>query len=73
METPHSEIVKIKWFAVRNKRDKLISETDWTQTVDSPMSAEKQAEFAAYRKILRDIPQTYNNPDDVFWPSKPTL
>ncbi|MGC3834992.1 phage tail assembly chaperone [Moritella viscosa] len=26
-----------------------------------------------YRQALRDIPQTFNNPDDVVWPTKPQL
>ena len=58
---------------VRQGRDKLITETDWTQTLDCPLSDEKKAEFLAYRQTLRDIPQTYSNPDDVVWPSKPTI
>ncbi|CAK3434289.1 Phage tail protein [Vibrio crassostreae] len=29
--------------------------------------------FRQYRKQLRDIPQTYNNPEDVVWPQKPSL
>ncbi|CAK1887443.1 Phage tail assembly chaperone [Vibrio crassostreae] len=26
-----------------------------------------------YRQALRDIPQTYSNPEDVVWPQKPSL
>lgn len=62
-----------KWIEIREKRDVLITETDWTQTGDAPISDEKKAEFAAYRQALRDIPQTYSNPDDVVWPEKPTV
>lgn len=63
----------VKWSEVREKRDSLIAETDWTQTGDAPIPDDKKAEFAAYRQALRDIPQTYSNPDDVVWPVKPTL
>lgn len=58
---------------VRQERDKLITETDWTQTLDCPLSDEKKAEFLAYRQTLRDIPQTYNDPDSVVWPEKPVI
>ncbi len=63
----------MKWSEIRKERDALIAETDWTQTGDTPISTEKKAEFAAYRQLLRDIPQTYSNPDDVIWPEKPTV
>ncbi|WP_341495477.1 tail fiber assembly protein [Photobacterium damselae subsp. damselae] len=58
---------------VRKERDRLIIESDWTQTIDCPLSSEKKAEFTAYRQALRDIPQTFDNPDDIIWPAKPTL
>lgn len=67
-----SEAAKVmKWDEIRNTRARLISTTDWTQTADSPLSAEKKAEFAAYRQALRDLPQSTDNPDDIVWPVKP--
>ncbi|HIF9513856.1 TPA: tail fiber assembly protein [Photobacterium damselae] len=62
-----------KWRYIRQYRDDLISNTDWTQMPDAPLSVEKKTEFTAYRQALRDIPQTYDNPDDIIWPAKPTL
>lgn len=64
---------EMKWSEVRKKRDALIAETDWTQTGDAPITDEQKAEFAVYRQALRDIPKTYSNPDDVVWPTKPTI
>ena len=61
------------WDDIRTNRDRLIQETDWTQTIDCPLSDETKAEFVAYRQALRDIPQTYNDPDLVAWPEKPTI
>ena len=66
-------LLEKKWVSVRVKRDALIAETDWTQTLDSPLSDGKKAEFLAYRQELRDIPQAYGDPDDVVWPEKPTI
>ena len=63
----------LKWGVIRKYRDSLILETDFTQIADSPLTVEKKAEFTAYRQALRDIPQTYDNPDDIVWPTKPTI
>ncbi|SMY15578.1 tail fiber assembly protein [Photobacterium aquimaris] len=63
----------LKWGVIRKYRDSLISETDWTQMPDAPLTPEKKTEFTAYRQALRDIPQTYDNPDDIVWPTKPTI
>ncbi len=61
------------WSRVRNHRDVLIKETDWTQMSDAPLSDDKKSEFLAYRKALRDLPQTPVDPDGVVWPEKPTI
>lgn len=62
-----------RWGEIRVLRDQLISETDWTQASDAPLTAEKKSEFTAYRQALRDIPQIYSDPDAVVWPEKPTV
>lgn len=56
---------------IRSERDFLLSECDWTQTVDVPLSAEKKAQWAAYRQALRDVPQQENFPYSVSFPEKP--
>jgi hypothetical protein len=43
---------------IRLKRNNLLSESDWTQFNDSPLSAEKKSEWATYRQALRDITNT---------------
>jgi len=72
-ELPEFEMAFSTMDEVRQERDRLITETDWTQTLDCPLPDEKKTEFLAYRQSLRDIPQTYTNPDDVVWPTKPTI
>ncbi|MEC6795444.1 tail fiber assembly protein [Photobacterium sp. S4TG1] len=62
-----------QWLETRRTRDQLMIKTDWTQANDAPLTSEKKAEFTAYRQVLRDIPQTYDNPDNIVWPTKPTL
>ena len=60
-----------QWSAARKKRDELITVTDYTQAIDSPLSSEKQAQYKVYRQSLRDIPQTFGDPCDIVWPVKP--
>ena len=40
----------------RNTRNSLLSDTDWTQMTDSPVTNEKKTEWANYRQALRDLP-----------------
>jgi hypothetical protein len=57
-------------------RFNLLYQSDWTQAVDSPLSAEKKAAWAEYRQALRDLPVTVNwetitSSADVVWPLLP--
>lgn len=59
---------------LRNKRNKLLDESDWTQVNDAPLSDSKKQEWATYRQELRDLPSTHqsvNNIADVIFPSTP--
>jgi hypothetical protein len=57
------------WETIREKRDQLIASSDWTMI---PGATVDQAQWSAYRQILRDLPQTYTNPEDVIWPTPPS-
>lgn len=59
------------WELVRAKRNYLLKSTDWTMT---PGSTLDQAQWAAYRQVLRDLPQTYSatGAESVVWPSQPS-
>jgi hypothetical protein len=59
-----------KWIEIRNKRNRLLFECDWTQLPDSPLSEEKRQEWRIYRQELRDI-TNYTSPDEVIWPNEP--
>lgn len=63
-----SRPVVITWQSVRDSRNILLNESDYTQVPDFPGNKEA---WTKYRQLLRDIPQTYNNPEDVVWPEKP--
>lgn len=57
------------WDSIRKKRDQLIRDSDWTMI---PGASVDQAQWSAYRQILRDLPQTYTNAEDVVWPTVPS-
>jgi hypothetical protein len=64
-------VASVTWDSIRAKRDQIIRETDWTMTPDASVD---QAQWAAYRQILRDLPQTFakTGPESVVWPTEPS-
>ncbi len=52
--------VAAKAAQVRAARDRALSASDWTQVADAPVD---QAEWAAYRQELRDLPNAEGFPD----------
>ena len=58
----------MKWESIRHYRNNYLSQSDWTQLLDS--SANKAA-WASYRQALRDIPQDFSKPEDVVWRTQP--
>ena len=53
---------------VRTERDAKLAETDWTQVADAPVS---QEDWAAYRALLRSMPEQEGFPNEVTWPTEP--
>lgn len=60
-----------KWQLIRQKRNQLLAECDWTQAPDAPLTAEQKQAWRQYRQALRDLPQKYARADDVVWPTPP--
>ncbi|GIV66644.1 MAG: hypothetical protein KatS3mg047_1037 [Bellilinea sp.] len=60
-----------KWQIIREKRDRLLAESDWTQIPDTQLDDKKRSEWRAYRQALRDLPQAYRRADEVVWPECP--
>ena len=61
--------VKITWDEIRAKRNDLLKNSDWFDLPNSP--AKNKDKWLAYRQALRDIPETFKNPEDVVWPENP--
>jgi len=53
---------------VRQQRNKLLSESDWTQVADAPVDKNV---WSTYRQLLREIPKQPGFPFSVLWPIKP--
>ena len=56
---------------LRRIRNQKLLECDWTATVDSPLTDEQKTAWLAYRQELRNITDTYNNLNNVVWPTPP--
>jgi hypothetical protein len=56
------------WPELRRERNRRLSVSDWTQTMDAPVD---RAAWAAYRQTLRDLPANTADPRAPQWPSPP--
>jgi len=63
-----NERIENKWFEIREIRNELLSECDWTQLSDIP--TETKTEWTEYRQLLRNV-TTQSNPFSIIWPAKP--
>ena len=70
-----ARILAEEWKQIRTERDRLLTNSDWTQGSDSPLASGKKTEWATYRTKLRTLPEdqkakkTYA---DITWPSQPS-
>ena len=55
------------WKELRQKRNRLIAETDYLALSDSTLTTE----MSAYRQALRDLPANTTDPANPVWPVKP--
>ena len=76
-ELSNSEPMKL----LREERNKLIAETDWTQLKDIDLDIIRERNWKNYRQALRDLPAKSNPKLDNFgnldmasvtWPTKPS-
>jgi hypothetical protein len=57
-----------QWFIVREMRNELLAECDWTQLSDIPQATKDL--WSTYRQQLREI-TNQSNPFNIEWPVKP--
>ena len=59
---------QVSWEMIRKNRNKFLEQSDYTQMPDWP--GDKKA-WAEYRQALRNIPQNFDDPNEVVWPKSP--
>ena len=57
---------------LRETRDVLLNQSDWTRMDDNQLSSDKKAEWATYRQALRDLPTASGWPRTHTWPTEPS-
>ena len=45
----------------RKLRNRLLSESDWTQIPDNNLSVEERQKWSSYRNKLRNLPEEHSN------------
>lgn len=60
--------LEIKWSEIRELRNQLLTECDWTQLGD--VSESIKTSYQSYRQDLRDI-TNQSDPFSIVWPEKP--
>ena len=60
---------------VRVVRNRKLSESDWTQVSDSPLTEEQKSAWQSYRQELRDfmdnLPTVFSSVSELDWPVQP--
>jgi len=63
------------WDAMKKRRNFLLTESDWSQLPDAPLTESEKQQWRTYRQQLRDIPAANANATviaGINWPEKPT-
>ena len=63
------ELEPITWETIRTQRNYLLSQTDWIFAPD--VTLKNKEAWITYRQSLRDLTNTFKNPEEVVWPEKP--
>lgn len=67
------ETVEAKFSAIKNIRNKLLLESDWTQLADAPLTDANKLLWQTYREALQVIELSNANPDLIVLPDPPTF
>lgn len=67
-------LINIKLKQLRNTRNQLLNECDWTDLPNAPLTSEKKTEWQTYRTKLRDLTNGLDTVEKVEakeFPTKP--
>ena len=62
---------EVFWERLRGERNLKLTNSDWSQLPDAPLTTAKKTAWATYRQALRDLPENTEDPKNVTWPSQP--
>ena len=68
IETESTETSEIWVARMRYQRNRLLTESDWTQVADAPVDREA---WATYRQALRDFPASWTAGPEADFPDTP--
>ena len=64
-----------EWTNIRRERDRLLTNSDWTQANDTALASAKVTAWATYRTKLRTLPADQSSKTtyaSITWPSEPS-
>ena len=73
-DTKDVRLLAEEWTRIRTERDRLLTNSDWTQGNDTPLSDADKAKWTTYRGKLRTLPADQSSETtyaDITWPDKP--
>ena len=62
-----------KWKDFRQERNRRLAEVDWVFSEDYSIDDESYQQWLTYRKALRDLPSTTEDPENPVWPEQPAM
>lgn len=58
---------------LREERNTRLAEVDWVFSADYQIPDDKRGVWIAYRRALRELPSTTEDPTNPVWPEKPMM
>ena len=74
-DTRDARLLAEQWKLIRTERDKLLTNSDWTQANDTALASAKVTAWATYRTKLRTLPADQSSKTtyaDITWPPQPS-
>jgi hypothetical protein len=74
VEWPVAPVVEaLTWKNLREERNMRLAEVDWVFSTDYQIPDDKRVVWIAYRRALRELPSTTEDPTNPVWPEKPMM
>ena len=74
-DTKDARLLAEQWTQIRTERDRLLTNSDWTQANDTALASAKVTAWATYRTKLRTLPADQSSETtyaDITWPPQPS-